>query len=124
MNAKKHSPADTIDPSLNPTRKVESMTSLAAELLLQEHELDEQSGRRLRPDRPAGLDRHFDPSAAQSPPWRPSAPPAQPPFASASRPTLASQPASRPGAGRIALLVGGALLLVALSVTMTLLLSR
>ncbi len=125
MSAKKHLPGDTIDPSLHPTRKVESMTSLAAELLLREHDaaqergavFDDRSGRRLRMERLPAFDAYPDPPLWQSQAWRATTP--TPP------PSLASQPLppSRTGA-RIALLVAGALILVALSVTMTLLLSR
>jgi hypothetical protein len=135
MNAKKHPPIDPPDPSLHPTRKVESMSSIAAELLLQEHEgrFDEQTGRRLRSSHPPAFDpssvppspvsaevlRPVYPDASQwaSPPWRPSISPTM--FASHS-PT----PAKRPATLRIALLAGGALLLVVLSVTITLLVTR
>ena len=133
MNAKKHPPIDPSDPSLHPTRKVESMSSIAAELLLQDldGQFDEQTGRRLRSSHPPALDPSSSPpepkeiwrpvypdaSQWQSPPWRPSIPPTM--FASHSR-----APTKRPATLRIALLAGGALLLVVLSVTITLLVTR
>lgn len=122
MNAKKRPPFDPFDPSLHPTRKVESMSSIAAELLLREHdgEFEDRSGRRLRSDRPGAIEAYVDP-AWQSQPLRISAPPPPPSFATHA-PAVAYPHSSR--AARIVLLVGGALLLVALSVTVTLLVSR
>jgi len=132
MNGKKRPPIDPLDPSLHPTRKVESMSSIAAELLLREQDggLDEQTGRRLRSNRPPALDGDSDPAAVQSErwgaaptgapslqgrPWRPSLPAS----------TFAGQPqAPRQGPLRVALLVGGAVLLVLLSVLVTLLVTR
>ena len=107
MSAKKRLPGDPHD---NPTRKVESMSSLAADLLLREHGLDDDSGRRLRSSPPSGRD-------AYSEPWRPSTSPPPPPHG------LATEPPPRRGL-RIALLVVGAVLLVVLSVTVTLLVAR
>ena len=151
MNAKKHPPVDLPDASLNPTRKVESMSSIAAELLLQEQDghFDEQSRRRLRSNRPPALDAYSEPplplqtepwrpvdagvsaQSTQSEPWRPvysdSAAWQSQAWRPSAPPPLASQPlpaATRSIAARVALLVGGALLLVALSVTVTLLLTR
>ena len=130
MNAKKH-PPNPFDPSLHPTRKVESMSSIAAELLLQEHDgrFDEQSGRRLRSDRTPALDAYADPQPVQSEPWRPVYSDTSPWQAQSWRPSIpptmfASPPARRSAALRIALLVGGALVLVVLSVTVTLLVTR
>ena len=134
MNGKKRPPIDPLDPSLHPTRKVESMSSIAAELLLREQDgrLDEQTGRRLRSNRPPALDVGYsDPAAVQSEPWgsastgapswqgrpwRPSLPAS----------TLAGQPQAPPRNGplRVALLAGGAVLLVLLSVLVTLLVTR
>ncbi|MBX3199489.1 MAG: hypothetical protein KF894_15250 [Labilithrix sp.] len=105
MNARKRLPGDPHD---NPTRKVESMSSIAAELLLQEQDagFDEGSGRRIRSSPPPAYD-----TASQ--PWRPSAPPA---FA-APAPTTSR-------AMRIAALAGGAVLLVLLTVAATLFVAR
>ncbi len=165
MNAKKHPPVDLPDPSLNPTRKVESMSSIAAELLLQEHDnrvgdvgdgridegrvdegrFDEQSRRRLRSNRPPALDAYSEPSVpGQTDPWRPvyadpsaHSEPWRPVYSDSAawqsqgwRPSVPPPfgnpppPATRSVAARIALLVAGALILVALSVTATLLVTR
>ena len=108
MNAKRP-PGLPLDPSLHPTRKVESMSSIAAELMLKEQEgnFDEPSGRRLRSSRPPPFDGR--PSRPEA--WRPSAPP----------PPVAEPTARGP---RVALLAGAAFLLVVASVIVTLIATR
>ncbi len=117
MNVKKRPPFDPSDPSLQPTRKVESMSSIAAELLLKELDaaFDDRSQKRLRSDRPPALDAGADPTW-QSQPWRMTA--------TTTDASLALPAASRPGAKTVVLLIAGALLLVAASVAVTLLVTR
>ncbi|MBX3208884.1 MAG: hypothetical protein KF764_27885 [Labilithrix sp.] len=105
MNAKKRLPADPHD---NPTRKVESMSSIAAELLLQEQDgrFDEGSGRRIRSSPPPARDSYSEP-------WRPSAPPA-----------FVAEASSSGRVVRVAALAGGAVLLVLLTVVATLFVAR
>jgi hypothetical protein len=133
MNAKKQPPIDPFDVSLHPTRKVESMSSIAAELLLQEHDgrFEEQSGRRLRSDRSPAIDAYSDPAPVHSEPWRPvygdTSPWQSQPWRPSIPPTTFANPPAAPrrsAALRVALLAGGALLLVFLSVTVTLLVTR
>ena len=119
MNVKKRPPFDPSDPSLQPTRKVESMSSIAAELLLKELDaaFDDRSEKRLRSDRPPALDAGAgaDPTW-QSQPWRMTA--------TTTDASLALPAAPRPGAKTVVLLIAGALLLVAASVAVTLLVTR
>jgi hypothetical protein len=116
MNVKRRPPALPLDPSLHPTRKVESMSSLAAELLLQgqDESLDDVSAPRVRSNPPPFDNRPSRPT--QSEPRHPSAPPAT---------FYVAQPPLRTRSGaRIALLVVGALLLVGVTVMVTLVVAR
>lgn len=98
MNAKKHPQVDLLDPSLHPTRRVEAMSSIAAELLLHAH--DAELGERLVSS--ATCPRPLDTHSARWP----------------------GPPGSKRGRAQVALLVAAALLLVACSVAGTLILTR
>jgi hypothetical protein len=116
MNAKKRLPGDPHD---NPTRKVESMSSMAAELLLQSQErrFEEETGKRMRSTPP--------PAYGPSPePWRASAPP--PVYGTSPEAWRASAPplSAPKQTARVGLLALAAVLLVVLSVAATLLVTR